>query len=255
MGQYFGVRTANIDAMATAEASPANAATCVKPWAIPDKWREVQTPAWDPNDTFDMYTNKKNVPLANPDVYVPITDKAHYTGYNPDRAGPDYGIQVLLKAGSPAQAIDPSHFYPIALRPNTGANWYRDNIPGCWPGVMQVGDMVPVEPGNMTGPTVQGTGDLIAKDPNAYWDTAKRQVHSSFNPSPRIVVLPVFDPVVYENGRQTGREDIKVANLVGFFIESAAGNSVTGRLVPATGLRRGNNPPGASFLKAIRLVE
>ena len=120
---------------------------------------------------------------------------------------------------------------------------------------MQIGNTLPVEPGNMTGPTTAGTEDLIAKDPGAYWDTATNRVVSSFNPSPRIVVLPVFDPVVYEQGRQTGREDIQVANLVGFFIEDIAGNSVIGRLVPATGLIRGGSVPGGAYLRAIRLVE
>jgi Flp pilus assembly protein TadG len=254
MGAIFGVTSVNIDASATAEAAPADAATCVKPWAVPDKWIEIQTPVWDPNDTFDLYNNH-HVPLGNPDVYRPITAGDAYTGYRPDPAASDYGTQVMLKAGSPSQAIDPSHFYPIALLPSTGADWYRENIPGCWPGVMQVGDALPVEPGNMTGPTVQGTQDLIAKDPNAYWDTARRRVVSSFNPSPRIVVLPVFDPVVYEESRQHGRQDIQVANLVGFFIEDASGNTVTGRLVPATGLIRHSNVPGGAFLKAVRLVE
>ena len=26
------------------------AATCIKPWAVPDKWLEMQTPPWDPNN-------------------------------------------------------------------------------------------------------------------------------------------------------------------------------------------------------------
>ena len=255
MGQMFGVSTVNISATATAEAAPANAATCVKPWAVPDKWLEVQTPAWDPNDTFDMY-DKKGIPLANPDVYRPASNVTDYTGYRPDPAGSDYGIEVMLKAGTPAEAINSSHFYPIALPPDTGANWYRDNIPGCWPGVMEIGDLIPVEPGNMTGPTIQGADDLIAQDPSAYWDGAKGKVVSSFNPSPRIVVLPVFDPIVYEESRQHGRQDIEVANLVGFFIEDTVGNGVLGRLVPATGLIRGNGGvPGGAFLKAIRLVQ
>ena len=55
MGRFFGVNTANIDAVATAEASPANAMTCVKPFTIPDKWIEKQDPGgYDSlNSTFD----------------------------------------------------------------------------------------------------------------------------------------------------------------------------------------------------------
>jgi hypothetical protein len=122
--------------------------------------------------------------------------------------------------------------------------------------VLGIGDDVPVEPGNMTGPTTHGTQVLIDKDPSAYWDTAAKRVVSSFNPSPRVVVIPVFDPHEYELSRQHGRQDIQVANLVGFFIEELQGNSVLGRIVPHTGLIRGNGPvPGGAFLKAIRLIQ
>lgn len=255
VARYFGVPTADIAAIATAEASPANAATCVKPWAVPDKWSEQQTPAWDEDDTFDLYDNKEK-PLANPDVYVPA-DLPGYTGFDSNPTGPDYGREILLKAGNPHQAINASHFYPIALPPDSGASWYKENIPGCWPGTMQMGDLVPVEPGNMTGPTVSGTQELIDKDPTAHWDTARRRVVSSHNPSPRIVVLPVFNPQQYEEGRQHGRLEIEVANLVGFFIEELQGNDVRGRIVPMTGLIRADQGPipGGSFLKAIRLVQ
>lgn len=255
MGGFFGVPKADLIADATAEAAPANAATCVKPWAVPDKWLEKQDAPWDEGDTFDLY-DKKNKPLPNPDVYVPATDTENYTGFKSDPQGPDYGRQILLKAGNPNQAISASHFYPIALPPDTGASWYEENIPGCWPGVMEMGETIPVEPGNMTGPTTDGTSQLIAKDPAAYWDPATRRLVSSYNPSPRLVVIPVFDPEVYEESRQHGRQDITVANLVGFFVEDLVGTSVKGRIVPMTGLIRGNGPaPGGAFLRAIRLVQ
>ena len=164
MAAYFGIANADIEATATAEASPANAGTCIKPWAIPDKWTEVQTPAWDTGDTFDMFVEtrpNKGDPLPNPDIYVPA-DQVAYTGYRPEVTGPDYGLEVTLKPAKPSEAIDPSHFYPITLSPNTGAAWYEQNIGSCWPDVMTIGDIVPVEPGAMTGPTRAGTEDLIA---------------------------------------------------------------------------------------------
>jgi len=255
MGRFFRVPTVNIVATATAEASPANAATCVKPWAIPDKWIENQTAPWDPDiDTFDLY-RPNGSPLPDPDVYRPITAGGAYTGFTPDPAGPDYGLRITLKPGNPHQAISSSHFFPIALPPNTGAAWYEENIPGCWPGTMQIEDVIPVEPGNQTGPTVSGTQTLIDQDPSAYWDAGRRRVVSTSTPSPRCVVIPVFDPAVYEDSRQHGRQDIEVANLVGFFIESMDGTSVTGRLIPASGLVRGDDSiPGGAYLKAIRLV-
>ena len=56
----------------------------------------------------------------------------------------------------------------------------------------------------------------------------------------------MFDPLVFETGKQTGRIDIQVANVVGFFIEGMQGNDLIGRIVPMTGLLRGTGGgPGA----------
>ena len=62
------------------KSSPANAMTCVKPFTVPDKWIERQTPPWDPDDTFDVVDNKGK-PLADPDIYIPL-GQTGYTGYN-----------------------------------------------------------------------------------------------------------------------------------------------------------------------------
>jgi hypothetical protein len=107
----------------------------------------------------------------------------------------------------------------------------------------------------MVGPTAAGTQMLIDRDPSAYWDAGAGRVISSQSPSPRIVVLPVYDPMVYDSARSQGRTDIQISNFVGFFIEAMQGNTVVGRLVPATGLIRTGTPvPGGAFLRAIRLV-
>jgi len=50
-GKIFGVDSVNIAATATAEASQANAMTCVKPFTIPDKWTENTAPPWTMNST------------------------------------------------------------------------------------------------------------------------------------------------------------------------------------------------------------
>src|SRR5262249_9989050 len=47
VAQYFGIATVDISATATAEATPANSETCVKPFTIPDKWQENTSPPWD----------------------------------------------------------------------------------------------------------------------------------------------------------------------------------------------------------------
>lgn len=249
-----GIDSVDVGAVAVAEVVPANAATCIKPWAVPDKYIEVH----NPTDEINMYCETgpcKGQPLPDPDIYKDIDHGADYTGYKPDPKGPDYGRQVTLKPGNPHQAINSSHFFPIALPGGNGADWYEENIFGCWDGVATIGNMVPTEPGNMTGPTTSGVQQLIDRDPGAQWSNGEI-VNAAMTPSPRIVVLPVFDPNVYEASRQHGRQDMKIANFVGFFIEELNGNSVVGRMVPALGLVRGPGPASPnSYLKQIRLVE
>jgi len=254
IAQYFGMMTADIGAVAMAEASPANAMTCVKPFTIPDKWIERQTPAWDPDDSFDM-VDKKGKPIANPDVYVGPEDAANYTGYNAER---DKGDLITLKADNGSK-IAPSFYYPYAMEGGNGADWYRENIANCNVDIMGFGDIYTPEPGNMVGPTKQGMDDLIARDPNAYWDTAKNKVMSTKNPSPRIVAIPLFDPIYYDTGKRNGRNaSLKFVNYLGFFIERMQGNEVVGRITPIGGLRKGSGygpAPEGAFPKSIRLVQ
>lgn len=252
MGVYFGVSTVNITAMATAEVSPANAQTCVKPFTIPDKWIENQTPPWDPDDTFDTVDNKNN-PLPNPDTYT--LGVTSYSAELPPSG--DRGTELMIRAGT-GNEVNPSFYFSWAMPVGTGADWYTENIANCNTTIMYSGDLLTAEPGNMVGPTNQGIDILIAKDPLAYWDTVTKKVVSSQTPSARIIAIPLFDPVYYDIGKQNGRDaDLKLANWLGFFVDRRVGNNVYGYITPISGIFDGNAgpaPPGL-FPKVIRLVE
>jgi Flp pilus assembly protein TadG len=253
IARFFGMQTTDIVATATAEASPANAMTCVKPFTIPDRWVERQTPPWDSDDTFDLYDNKGK-PLANPDVYIPSTESG-YTGYNASR---DRGMPITLKSDNSGK-IAPSFYFPWAIPGSTGGSDYAWNIGNCNQTVMGYGVEMDPEPGNMVGPTSSGMSDLIARDPSAYWDTTTNKVVSTMHPSPRVVIIPLFDPVFYESGKHGGRPaSLKSVNYLGFFIEEMRGNEVVGRITPVAGLRKGSgygSAPIGAFPKSIRLVQ
>jgi hypothetical protein len=239
---YFGRPTADIAAIATAEASPANAQTCVKPFIIPDRWTEVHTPQWDPDDEY-----------SNGDIYIG-PDQPGYTGYDPER---DKGLQLVIKAGT-GNNIAPSFYYPLAIPGGTGAAYYRWNIENCNQTIMPIFSEPDPEPGNMVGPTRQGVEALIDKDPTAYWDDSEQRVVSSYHPSPRIGIIPVFDPDFYYTGKQNGRNaDLKVTNFVGVFFEGMQGGDVIGRIVPVSGLIDGDAgpAPAGAFPKVIRLIQ
>jgi Flp pilus assembly protein TadG len=266
IAQYFGIRTADIAATATAEAAAANAMTCVKPFTIPDKWSEKNpiTKPWDSSDTFQRYyqTGSKKGTLMSPaDVYVPqYTDgvpNAGYTGYNTEA---NRGVQLVLRA-STGTNINPSFYYSLAMTGDTGGDDYRWNIGNCNHTIYHWGDPLVQEPGDKAGPTIQGMNDLIARDPDAYWDTSCNCVKNSAFPerkSPRIFPIPLYDPDYRDAGQANGRvASLITANWIGYFVERIQGSSdIYGRIIPIAGIRDKTYTTGtASMPKTIRLVQ
>ena len=259
---FFGIETVGVTATATAEVSPSNAMTCVKPFTIPDKWREAQTPPWTEDDTYDAFDNH-GLPLANPDVYVPAANcpgcppNPGYTGYNNEA---QRGTRLVIRAATGTN-ITVSFYYSLAIggMEGTGGDPYRWNIANCNRTIMRWNDPLIQEPGAMAGPTIQGVEELIAKDPNAYWDTRTNDVAGSQfdGQSPRVFPIPLYDPEYYDQGKRNGRmADLRVANWIGFFAEEIVGNGVWGRIIPIGGIRdRTCNAPTNLFPKTIRLVQ
>ena len=71
IGPIFGVSDFDIMATATAEAAPANAMTCVKPFTIPDKWIENSRSAVDRPTARSTVTTTRGTSIPNADVYIP----------------------------------------------------------------------------------------------------------------------------------------------------------------------------------------
>ena len=252
IGPIFGVPTVNVSTGATAEASPANAMTCVKPFAIPDRWIENGYPDWDTGDSFERYDNFGNV-LPQADVYNP-PGHPNYSGYNPTR---DKGTLLIIRASGESN-INPSMYYTWAMGGVTGGDAYRENIEGCNTEEVTMGTPILHEPGDKMGPTSQGIDALIAQDPNAYWDDYNKRVVTTMKPSPRVFPIPLFDPDFYEWGKVNGRPaDLKVSNWLGFFVVDRVGSEVHGRIVPIQGIIKGGvgASPNDIFPKVIRLVE
>ena len=263
IASFFGTDTVDVAATATAVAAPADAATCVLPFTIPDKWTErgcggVSCP-WSVDETFDMYEQQgqnqnAGPPLLRPDIYVPPGSR-DATGYNPTT---DKGMRLVLKNNN-QNRVAPSMYNAWAIPGGTGADYYRENIADCNSRVVAIGDLLMPENGNMTGPTQQGTDDLMASDPNAHWDDGCNCVKGSRYPvSPRIRIVPLYNPTRYTQGQHTGRSqpELEVVNYLGFFVEDVTGGGeVTGRIHPVSGrIRNPNNPAVGAFAQAILLV-
>jgi hypothetical protein len=269
MGGFFGLSRFDIWARATAEASPANSVSCVKPFMIPDRWEERRpiTTTFDPlTAEFDMYDNQGR--LLNPYDYYngDLSSPSTYTGYNVER---DKGMPLILRAGT-GNNIEPTMYYSWSMPGNNGeigGDWYRDNIAMCnpfkipLPGPGHDPFYMTQEPGDMTGPTMDGVQALYDQDPDATWNTG---CNCPVSPryglhSPRIFPIPVYDPIYYAEGKRNGRNaDFRLANIIGIFLDQRpTGNQIYGRITPILGdvdTSLGPAPAGA-FATAIRLVQ
>lgn len=207
--RVFGIDLVDVQAMAAAEAVPADQVGCLAPWAVGDAWDDnwpsgptepdefdyddpdrSDTPT--PGDSFDNYC-----PCARDDSNGNITVDQDYinngygnivcwdqstgcTGYGSEfRDNDGMGIQndvgrmLTLKPGNPAQSWSPGWF--MAWRPpgDSGGNDYRQNIIDCIDGqAFSDNSIVPVdtEQGNMIGPTVQGVEERIGDDQHEWRD-------------------------------------------------------------------------------------
>ncbi|MBW3660051.1 MAG: hypothetical protein KY397_00255 [Gemmatimonadetes bacterium] len=258
--RVFGVDEVDVAARATAEASPAGAATCLKPFAVPD--------AWDDVDLDDRYDSGE---------YYHPTDTGYgsdfrngqpsQNGVDPDGTTyeDDFGRPIVLKEGTPQEAIVPSWYFPwdvpqVSGSPATGASRYRWNIANCNTSVIRLGEAYMVENGNMTGPTRQGVEDLIDQDPDASWDLAADSVVNSryvpWKASPRVANIPLFDPT---QPVDPGKKPIVFNNITAFWVEEMKGKDVVGRFLFATGVGVGSDGLGGATegpeVKFVRLVE
>ena len=280
--RILNITEQGVRATATARVLVGNSASCMRPWALTDKWHDaVDNDApidgiWTYDDHYERYyrngPNRGELMPGTVDCYRAAL--TNYAGPNLNNCPADVGVtsfqpevdagtRVRLKPGNPAQALEAGWFFPIDLPlpsgPSTGGDRYRENIATCNSLPVNIGDLLWTEPGNMIGPTNQGVGDLIAQDPNATFNGTD-VVGGAFgvNNSPRIVPIPIFNVDAYHfQDKSSGRFQIQVTNILGFFVEGMQGQDVMGVLLP---YRAQFNPGSANvestsaFLYSVVLV-
>ena len=287
----LGVVSQSVRATATAQATSGNASECPTPWAVADKWLEVDNAApsvdptqWDQYDVFKIGTDVYRAPL--------VGQPGPPTGFT---LKDDKGYQVVLKDDDTGD-YSSGWSRIIEFGPN-GGNVLPELISGCPAWVPQVGlwagqscedrddtdyarGCINVKTGTVQGPNRHGVEDLIALDSTAVWNPSTKQVDSPKGVSPRIRPVVLFHPEDYVQDELDGCGGnncmVKVVNIFGFFVEGfcddleAAGKldpgrncgthenkAIVGRMVsvPAQLLGGGGTgTPGGAFLQVVRLV-
>lgn len=235
----------NMSASAAAELTPLSGTNCLKPWVFPDRWDDTDGDSvWDAGEFYDPNTTGYRVP---DDVGTVITLK-----FNAGGSTPKMGWYQPVKFGAVNRGGPHCN----------GGDCYRTYISECEPYMIIVGDTLEFEMGNMVGPTRQGWSDLIALDPNAYFNTATGTIeNSAYTVSPRLIKIAMYDPTVGVIFSSSGGAEkyTEITKLGMLFIEDLAsgGNEVpvTARFVQysTSGVSCIECPEG--FLFTTRLVE
>ena len=159
-------------------------------------------------------------------------DQTGYTGYNQEinrgqhlvlRAGTGTNItrQLLLLAGTRRRS--PGRRVPLEHRQLQQEGH-------------ALGRPADQEPGNKVGPTIQGMEELIARDPSARWDDTTNRVVDSAFPAAKPARVPdsccTTRPSTTPGSGWAELPILKVANWIGFFVESSPGQRIIGRIIP-----------------------
>jgi Flp pilus assembly protein TadG len=250
----FGFTGQSVKATATAWVGAANAAECMKPFAVPDLF-----------------------PDGNPAGYV-------RPGYTLDE---HEGTILMLKGGAGTQ-LSPGWFRLLDLTGGEqggagGVEGTKNQIRACIPEIHNAGEEMPAQNGNEAS-IRQAIEDLYLLDPDAYWNPTTKRVEDSCAESgtcmkyvwgsngnqtvadprrtysPRVMALPLFDPYIYAT---TGR--IEIVNILGFFLLNDVDHPlpsppefrIWGVLISQPGLLISGGeavPAEAAFAKVVQLI-
>jgi hypothetical protein len=244
-----GISNQGVVATATAQVVTGDTTSCLRPWAVVDRWQEfgAEGPAPLPSSTYDRYsTGQGNSPPQENDLYVPPSDGGG-TGY---RLPADIGRQFAIKMGpSGGDEISSGWFRTLDLpRADTtqlGNNTVQNNILTCNGLPASFANPATVCPASIpntwedtaswaargcyrvqTGATVGSTRNsieaLVARDPGASWSNGTITGSRSDPPasSPRVVPVGVMDIDWYLSQDPTGNNGVlRMVNIFGFFIE------------------------------------
>lgn len=264
LARVFGVSSQGARAQATATVAPSNVATCVWPLAIPDNWGPGAqcTDATDPPcKAFTRYRYPAGPPalVDTPDVYQRpawSSDDSGPTGYQLDEFSPvmrstalDPQVLVELLGPDPAnpalwRPARRSAFVPVRI----GTAGFQESLTTCNPTPLHLGDSLPVDPAATWSQAADAAQTLSGQDGGATWDDASFRIRgtcaatgSCGSISPRLVLVPLFDPDVYDSSRAGaagcgGLPCVTIVNFAGFFIDSTTNSSqIVGHLTTYPG--------------------
>jgi hypothetical protein len=130
--------------------------------------------------------------------------------------------QYQLKTGDGAGTT--GTFGALALG-GTGASVFRENTKHGYDQMVRVGDVLPIESGNMSGPVKQGLSYRVDQCTRGLACTAA-------NPAPgcpKLLIIPVYEPYQWDKNKL---KNVKVVGFAAFYVEQVPANGeIVGRFI------------------------
>jgi hypothetical protein len=220
--KVFGRTKSDVQAMATAECgTTAVGASCLKPIYLPN----TIISDLDPKAACDP-ANKQYIFNADHTI----------TSFAQSKLGSASNVRPT----TPTDALAPGQFFSLDF--GSGGNTYRCAIGKCLnecgidTSVIRCDQELPLETGDMVGPTKQGVEDLIGPTPDQ-WVQIGQYKHPDgkiYDTSEQLVVAPVWDNCkqTITSGKQ--KQTVKVVGFMQVFVEkydNGKGGGITARFV------------------------
>jgi Flp pilus assembly protein TadG len=250
--RILGENSANIHATAIAEAASSGTGDrCPKPWFIPNT---VLSPRNGNNALCDACSASPQETII--DMNPSSVDYRKPSQYYRNWVAANASRQFTIKPQNPQGAIAPGQFFAIRLGDSSGGSDYETNIATCPAVPIYCASSYPSEPGNMVGPTHQGTCRLICYNPADNGNPCNQCVSDTYEgigryrrpgspnsdgglgtTSRSLVISPIIDvcgfcPNNFPNG--TDSAQYTVIGFATVFIEGFQGNDLQARLISVT---------------------
>ncbi|HVJ48566.1 pilus assembly protein TadG-related protein [Desulfitobacterium sp.] len=136
----------------------------------------------------------------------------------------EYGALYTLKSGSSDQPGPYSGWFGALRLSGSGAKTYETDLAYGYQGTLSFGQIVDVEPGNMSGPTQKGIETRFAQDQrvprNTFADYGRN--------APEIIYVPIVHLL-------DANKQVQIVGFAAFFLEGIPGNGndsiITGRFI------------------------
>jgi Putative Flp pilus-assembly TadE/G-like len=241
-GKIVDIDSQGVRGSATAVIGAANTITCLKPWALPDEWREfgsaTELDQLDSTTAFHAW-NPGGVPAPNPDTYTSPNSSQATTATN---FSTDYGdiVQFELNYDPLTEPIKRGLMLRLAL---PGPKTHFENMTSCNGQPIWIGQRLPLDTNPAVDPEAAAQA-AYALDGGADWSFdggigTGYVVHScapGCQPiSPRTWAVALYDPSDFEKNRASGWPDcggtpcILISNIVGVFIDFLDHSQPNGR--------------------------